>query len=346
MSTVRHSHPLSRAALGAGAATMLLLVSACSSSDGDDASASSDTMEATASASAMAAGEEMSDLPQTLVFSPIALQIPAMQGLSDGVTHYGGDQGWEVIVQDPDLDPSTQVQQVTEVLESGRAGALWIIAIAPESMSDVLVTAQEKGVPVLINGVPADYGFDGAQAGISFDTIDYAEGGTALGEQTGKCINEKLGGEATVIYGESAPGTAGKQESDDAFMAALEATAPNATVVQTWEISDRAASQTDVSTILGANPGVNVVAAANDEGALGAIGAFKSAGTDLPCVTDFGGNDEVLGLVEDGTMYATVALQFQDDMVQSFNTLVEMQADPTAEGPVLTVPIKVTTSGS
>ena len=52
-----------------------------------------------------------------------------------------------------------------QVLESGQAGALWIIAIAPASMSGVLKTAQSKGVPVLINGVPADYGFSGPQKG-------------------------------------------------------------------------------------------------------------------------------------------------------------------------------------
>ncbi len=323
---------------------MLLLVSACSSSEGDGASSSSDGAEPSSSSSAMAAGEETTDLPQTLVFSPLSLEIPAMQGLADGVTGYGEGQGWEVIVQDPTFDPSTQVQQVTEVLESGRAGAMWIIAIAPESMTEALATAQEKGVPILINGVPEDYGFDGAQAGITFDTIDYAAAGSALGEQTGMCINDMLGGEGTVLYGESAAGTAGKEEIDAAFLEALTATAPNATVVQNWEAVERAASQTDVGTILQGNPDIDVVASSNDEGILGAIGAFKAAGTELPCAVDFGGNDEVLGLVDDGTMYATVALQFEQDMVQSFDTLAQMQLDPTAEGPLLTVPIAVTSS--
>ncbi len=319
---------------------MLLLVTACSSSGGDE------TPSASASPSAMESETPETTLPQTLVFSPVGLQVPAMKGLSEGLTHYGEEQGWEIIVQDPALDPPTQVQQVTQVLESGRAGALWIIALAPPSMTEALHTAQEKGVPVLINGVPADYGFDGPQAGISFGTIDYAAGGTALGEQVGMCINEKLDGTAKVIYGASAAGTAGKEESDQSFLDALAATAPGATVVQEWTLSDRAASQTDVGTILQGQPDVNVVAAANDEGALGAIGAFKAAGRDLPCIAEFGGNDEVLGLVADGTIYASVALQFGEDMVQSFNTLAAMQADPTAVGPLLTVPQKVITADS
>ena len=113
---------------------------------------------------------------------------------------------------------------------------------------------------------------------------------------------KKLNGKATVIYGESAAGTAGKEESDTSFANALKATAPGATVVAKWTISDRAKSQTDVGTVLQGNPTANAVAATNDEGTLGAIGAFKAAGKDLPCVVGFGGNDEVLGLVKDGTI--------------------------------------------
>lgn len=84
--------------------------------------------------------------------------------------------------------------------------------------------------------------------------------------------------------------------------------------------------------------------AANDEGALGAIGAATSAGKTLNCVTDFGGNEEVLKSVQAGKIYASVALQFEADMTQSFDTLVKMQADPKANGEVLIVPQKVVTA--
>ena len=84
--------------------------------------------------------------------------------------------------------------------------------------------------------------------------------------------------------------------------------------------------------------------AANDEGSLAALGAFAAAGKTLTCVTDFGGNDEVLGDVKSGKIYASVALQFQADMTQSFDTLVKMQADPKANGDVLIVPQKVVTA--
>ena len=343
----RGSRALTTVAIGAVA----LVMAACSSSSSGGSSSaapssaapSTSAVASSSAATATSSSAAATTLPKTLVFSPIGLQVPAMKGLSVGVAGYGKSKGWNVIVQDPALDPAKQVQQVTQVLESGRAGALWIIAIAPASMASVLKEAQAKGVPVLINGVPADYGFSGPQAGISFDTIDYQAGGTAVGEQLAKCINAKLGGNAQVIYGESAAGTAGKKESDAAFKTALATGAPNAKIVQSWTISDRQASQTDVGNILQGKPNVNAVAAANDEGALGALGAFKAAGKKLPCLVEFGGNDEVLALVKAGTIYASVALQFGADMKQSFDTLVTMQADPTKEGPLLTVPQTVVT---
>ena len=46
---------------------------------------------------------------KTIVFSPLGLQIPAMKQLSEGVQHYGEEKGYEVIVQDPKLDPQKQV---------------------------------------------------------------------------------------------------------------------------------------------------------------------------------------------------------------------------------------------
>jgi ribose transport system substrate-binding protein len=279
------------------------------------------------------------------VFSPLSLAPPALKGLSEGVKGYAGSQGWQVLVQDPNFNPTKQTQDLAAVLDSGRAGAAWIIAVAPQSMGDTIKSAQAKGVPVLVNGQPQEYGYTGPQPGITFDYIDYKAGGTALGEQTATCITQKTGGTGKVLWVQSAQGSAGKADFDGATKAALQAGAPNATIVQTLIGVDRTKAQTDISAALQGNPDINAVMAANDEGALGAMGAFAAAGKNLPCVTDFGGNDEVLKDVQAGTIFASVALQFQADMKQSFDTLVKMQADPKANGQVLTVPQKVVTAG-
>jgi ABC-type sugar transport system substrate-binding protein len=310
-------------------AASLLLAGACGSSGG------SGSAQATAGSG---------KLPKTLVFSPLSLAPPALKGLSEGVKKYASSKGWDVIVQDPNFDPTKQTQQLNEVISSGRAGAAWVIAVAPKSMGQLIKTAQAKGVPILVNGEPAEYGYTGSQPGITFDYIDYAAGGTALGEQLGKCVNAKLGGTAKVLSAASAEGTAGKQAFDTAAAKALTATAPGATIVQTVIAKDRAQAQTDIGNALQGHPDLAGVMAANDEGALGGLGAFSAAGKKLPCVSDFGGNDEVLKNVSGGKIYASVALQFDADMTQSFDTLVRMQADPKANGLVLQVPQKIITA--
>jgi ABC-type sugar transport system substrate-binding protein len=318
-----------RAVFAAAIGTAALVLSACGSG-GDSGGGSADAA--------------AKDLPKTLVFSPLSLAPPALKGLSEGVKGYAGSKGWTVIVQDPNFDPSKQTQQLNEVLSSGRAGAAWIIAVAPPSLIPIIKTAQSKGIPLLVNGRPDEYGFSGPQPGITFDYIDYAEGGKALGEQLGKCVNEKLGGKAQVLVAASAEGTAGKKEFDAAAADALKAAAPGATIVQTVIAKDRAQSQTDIGNALQGKPDTNAIMASNDEGALGGLGAFAARGKSVPCVADFGGNDEVLKGVKDGRIYASVALQFQADMTKSFDTLVKMQADPQANGEVIKVPQKIVTA--
>jgi ABC-type sugar transport system substrate-binding protein len=286
------------------------------------------------------------DNAKTIVFSPLALKIPAMKGLSEGVKGYGSGKGYTVLVQDPNLDPQKQLTDLKTVIESGKAGGAWVISVQPAALSELVRTAQEKKVPLVLNGVPEDYGLSGLQAGLTFAKIDYTAQGKAIGESLGKCINEKLGGTAKVILTVSAAGTAGKQDVEKAQLEALKATAPGAEIVTEVTVGERAKAQTDIGNALQGNPGANAVIGNNDEGALGAVGAFAAAGKELPCIAETGGNDEVLQAVKDGKIYASVALQFEADMVQSFDSLTTMMANPTAQGQQLATPQKVITAGS
>ena len=300
-----------------------------------------------------AAGSDSSDSSsdsgsenKTIVFSPLGLQIPAMKQLSEGVQHYGEEKGYEVIVQDPKLDPQKQVTDLQTVIESGKAAGVWSIAIAPPSMTALVQTALDKGVPMILNGTPEDYGLDGLVPGVSFSTIDYAAQGKASGEELANCINERYDGKAEVLFAESAPGTAGKEELEGAVKDALAEGAPDAEIVSTISLTDRTAAQTDIGNALQGNPDITAVYGQNDEGALGAIGAFKAAGKDVPCITEGGGNEETLAAVESGDIYAVVALQFAADMAQSFDALTTMIDDPEATGVQLTVPQEVVKASS
>ncbi len=283
---------------------------------------------------------------QTIVFSPLGLQIPAMKQLSEGVQAYGESKGYTVQVQDPKLDPQKQVTDLQTAIGSGKADGVWAIMVAPESAASLLKAAQDKGVPMVVNGTPEAYGLSGMVPGISFSTIDYEAQGEAAGTELGNCVNEKLGGKAEVLFEESAPGTAGKAEYEGAVKSSLAETAPDTEIVATTIVSDRQTAQTDVGNALQGNPGITAVFGQNDEGALGALGAFKSAGKELPCVTETGGNEEALAAAESGEIYAVVALQFGDDMAQSFDQLTTMIDDPEAKGVQLVTPQKVVKAGS
>jgi ABC-type sugar transport system substrate-binding protein len=276
----------------------------------------------------------------------LSLQVPALKGLATGVQAYSKVKGWTVQLQDPNYNATTQQTDLNTVISSGVAGALWIIAVNPSALGSTLRSAQSKGIPALTNGVPSDYGFSGLQPGIAFDVIDYKAAGTALGQQLGACINKKLGGNAEVLFSRSPVGTAGKADIENSAVAALQATAPKAKIVSNLDESAQATAQTDIGNALQGHPGINAVMATNDEGTLGAQGAFAAAGKSLPCLTGFGGgNAQVLSGVKSGTIYAVVQLQFTADMLQSFNTLAAMQSDPKKVGPQLDVPQKILTAG-
>ncbi len=317
-----------RAALAVVAVSSFALLAACGG-DTKPAAGSDDT------------GSGSGSDNKTIAFSPIGLQVPAMKQLSEGVTGYGKSKGYEVLVQDPKLDPQKQITDLQTVIESGKVAGAWAIMIAPPTAASLVQSALDKGVPLILNGTPEDYGLEGLEPGVSFSTIDYQAQGEAMGTELGNCINEKLDGKADVLFGDSAPGTAGKEVQEKAIVDALKATAPDAEIVTHITIGDRGTAQTDVGSALQGNPGITAVMGQNDEGSLGALGAFAAAGKELPCLTETGGNEEVLQAVKDGKIYASVALQFAADMAQSFDALVAMIGDPSATGVQLTVPQEV-----
>ncbi|MFE0678548.1 sugar ABC transporter substrate-binding protein [Streptomyces sp. NPDC058867] len=290
------------------------------------------------SASSTAGGSESS---KTIVFSPLTLKYAAMKELSEKVEAYAKKKGYSVIVQDPKLNARDQVNQVRTAIESGKAGGAWVLTVDPAAEKSLISAAQAKGVPLVIQGTPEEFGLDGLVSGISFTAIDYEGQGRTMGEELGNCINEKLDGKASVIMEQFPPGLAGKKEIETAAKKALAETAPKAKIVTSVVVTDRTQGQTDIGSALQGNPDANAVLGSNDEGALGALGAFEAAGRKLTCMTEAGGNAETLAAVENGKIYAVVANQFQADMEQSFDHLTKMMKDPKAKGIQLRTPQSV-----
>lgn len=284
--------------------------------------------------SALAAGEG-------LAFSPLSLDIPALKGLSEGVKGVGGSMGYDVVILDPKFDATTQVTQLNQLITTGRIKAAWIIAVNQGAIKDVIATAQQKQAVLVVNGEPKDYSIEGMTPGVTFAKIDYAAFGGQAGELAAKCATDNLGGKGKALTIQFKEGTAGKEDIEKNMHEQLAKGAPGVEIVQSIITSERAETLQKVSQVLQAHPDINVVVTAHDEGGLGALGAFEAAGKTVPCLVDAGGNDEVLKAVDDGKMYASVALNFKADLMQTFDSIAAMLKDPAAPGKQTAVPLDV-----
>lgn len=278
-------------------------------------------------------------------FSPLSLQIPALKGLADGLTAVAGGQGDTVVTADANYDPSTQLEQLQGWVQLGQVDAIWVIPVSGQAIASALVDAQAKGIVVVAAGVPADYGFDGPQAGITFANIDNADYGSKLGTLASDCINERLGGKGNIIYLQSPSGTQSSDDVNSQVKAIISAGSPDAVFVNTQEAGDRLASAQLVASALQGSPDANVVIGTDDESSLGALDAFGAAALDpaATCIVGAGGNEEAVQDVKDGKLYGVVAFDFQGDLMQNLAELHKLAADPTANGTQLTTPINVVT---
>lgn len=278
-------------------------------------------------------------------FSPFTLQVPALQGLADGLTHAAEAQGDTVVVVDPKADPNTQLQQIQQWVDLDQVDAIWVIPVAGEVIKDVLLQATAKGIVVVASGLPSDYGLEEGEPGITFSNVDNEEYGGSIAQLTVDCIAERFDGAGQIIYLQSPSGQQSSQEINDSIKATIEGDSPDSVFVNEQEAADRLTSAQIVSTALQAAPDANTIIGTDDESSLGALDAFKQAGKDpkTACIIGAGGNDEAKAAVAAGELFGVVAFDFGADLGQNLGLLHEMAADPSAPGKQVTTPILVVT---
>lgn len=323
-------HRMSRIATVSASLALSLALAACSSGTNS-----------TAGSSATSGASGTSKL--TIGFSPFNQSAQALIGLGKAASSYLSAKGDKVLVADPNNDSATQIQQINTWVENGQVQGVWLLSLDTRAMKSVLTTAQSKGVVVVANGTPSQYGFSGLQPGLSFDNIDYNAYGSDVGKSLGACLNSRFGGKGQVILLNPTPGEA-EAAAVAPFKAALTATDPGAKIVAvTAEGGDVLTGQQHTASALQAHPNANGVVSFHDEGVEGAIVAFQQAGKNpaQECLVNAGGATQNLNDVKSGKLYAVVALQFAADMAQTANLLIKMAAHPKAMGVQLLTPIKV-----
>lgn len=273
----------------------------------------------------------------TVAFSPMSAQIPLLQGMSKVIKALVDKEGYGYSVIDGGLDPTKQVQQVTQSIDNGSTDAVWVIPVAAAAMKPVIQRAQAAKVPLVLQAAPEDFGLKGPQPGLVFISPTFKDFGQAIAEAAVKCMDSKGAG-SDVLLATNLDTTAGSGDVKDGVKAGLQS---KVKVTASFEAGDIATAQSKVSQLLIAHPKADVVIALSNETAMGALGAYKAAGKTPKCMIVGGGNDkDVDAAQKSGRITTLVSWDSTGGIHDVWAALKKLLADPTAKGAILEQPFK------
>ncbi len=232
----------------------------------------------------------------TIGFSVSTQNNPFFVSLKKGVEEQAKTMGLKVKIVDAQNDPAKQANDISDLLESG-VTVLIVNPVDSAAISTSVEAANNKKIPVITVDRSADKG-----TVVSHIASDNVKGG----EMAAKLIADKMGNGAKVAELEGIPGASATRERGQGFHNIAD---KMLTVVtkQTAEF-DRTKGLNVATNMLQANPDVVAIFAHNDEMALGAIQAAKSAGKQI-FIVGFDGTEDAQKAVQDATMAATIAQQ-------------------------------------
>lgn len=232
----------------------------------------------------------------TIGFSVSTLNNPFFVSLKDGVEKQAKELGLKVKIVDAQNDPAKQANDVADLLESG-VSILIVNPVDSAAIATSVEAANGKNIPVITVDRSTDKGK--VVAHIASDNVKG-------GEMAAQLIVDKLGNGAKVAEIEGIPGASATRERGQGFHNVADKSLD--VVAKQSADFDRTKGLNVSTNILQANPDVKAIFAHNDEMALGAIQAAKSAGKQI-FIVGFDGTEDAQKAVEDGTLAATVAQQ-------------------------------------
>ena len=232
----------------------------------------------------------------TIGFSVSTLNNPFFVSMKEGVEAQAKALGLKVKIVDAQNDPAKQANDISDLLESG-VSVLIINPVDSAAISTSVEAANAKNIPVITVDRSADKGK--VVAHIASDNVKG-------GEMAAQLIADKVGKAAKVAEIEGIPGASATRERGQGFHNVAD---KDLTVVAKQSADfDRTKGLNVATNILQANPDVQAIFAHNDEMALGAIQAAKSAGKTI-FIVGFDGTADADKAVKDGTLAATIAQQ-------------------------------------
>lgn len=224
---------------------------------------------------------------------------PFWAAVEAGAMEKGAEMGVNVSVLSPpaESDVAAQINQVEDQIAAG-VDAIIIAVTDPAALQPILSAAAEEGIPVLC--IDTQCNADGALTYIGTDN----QVGASIAAQY-ICDNVDEGSDVAILQGIITQSTG--QQRAEGSKSGFDGCGLNVVAEQpaNW---DRAEGQTVMENILTANPNLAAVFASNDNMALGAVEALKSADmlADVT-VVGFDANPDAATSVLAGDMSATVA---------------------------------------
>ena len=216
--------------------------------------------------------------------------------MKEGVEAQAKALGLKVKIVDAQNDPAKQANDISDLLESG-VSVLIINPVDSAAISTSVEAANAKNIPVITVDRSVDKGK--VVAHIASDNVKG-------GEMAAQLIADKVGKAAKVAEIEGIPGASATRERGQGFHNVAD---KDLTVVAKQSADfDRTKGLNVATNILQANPDVQAIFAHNDEMALGAIQAAKSAGKTI-FIVGFDGTADADKAVKDDTLAATIAQQ-------------------------------------
>lgn len=210
--------------------------------------------------------------------------------------------GITVTVVGPDAESNID-GQVAMIQEQIAAGCDAIVCAPNDAAAaaNALKAAIDKGIPVL--SVDTNVGMEGQTSFVGTSNVDAAkQGGLWAAEQLGE------GAKAVIIYGQEGDNTSNMRR--EGYEAACQEKGIEVLAALSGQNTTDGATKT-MEDLLSAHPGeIDVVFCHNDDTAIGAMNACKSAGVSDILIVGFDGNKSAVELImADELIKATVAQQ-------------------------------------
>lgn len=226
------------------------------------------------------------------------LNNPFFVSMKDGAEKKAKELGYELIVVDSGDDAAKERSNVEDMVQKG-VGALIINPTDSDAVVNAIKVANDANIPVLT----VDRAANGGTV-VSHIASDNVKGG----EMAAQFILEKLNGKANIVELQGIPGASATRDRGQGFHNGVDGKADVKVVASQAADFDRTKGLNVMENIIQSTPNFDAVFAHNDEMALGAAKAIKTANKNV-LIVGFDGNDDAKAAVASGDMAATIAQQ-------------------------------------